>query len=98
MDTPEWAFTYVINLIKKDGNGNYLYKEVKNTYLDKEIKGLEFERKLVKLPYGKIIDIICEYFEYYINHGDDTEHEDLAYSLVQEGIKLYGEIFGSLWW
>ena len=98
MDDPEWAFTYVINLIKKDENGNYLYKEVKNTYLDKEIKELEFERELVELPYGKIVDVICEYFEYYINHGDDTDHEDLAYSLVQEGIKLYGEIFGSLWW
>lgn len=98
MDEPEWTYSYTINVIKKDNKGNYIYKEDKNPYSDEEIKELEFEREIETLPYGKIIDIICEYFEYYINHGNDTNYEDLAYSLVQEGIKLYAKIFGSLWW
>lgn len=98
MDDSEWAHNYILNIIKKDKKGNYLYKEVTNTYLGEELTELEFERELVKLPYGKIIDIICEYFEYYINHGDDTNYEELAYYLVGEGIKLYGDILGSLWW
>lgn len=102
MDEPEWAYSYTINVIKKDNKGNYIYKEdknpYKNPYSDEEIKELEFEREMETLPYGKIIDIICEYFEYYINHDNNTNYEDLAYSLVQEGIKLYAKIFGSLWW
>lgn len=97
-ENPMITHNYILNIIKKDDKGNYIYKEVTNTYLGEEIKELEFEREMKKMPYGKVIDIICEYFEYYINYGDDTNHEELAYYLVGEGMKLYGDIIGSLWW
>lgn len=84
---------YIIKIVKKDENGNYIYKEKidENNYI-------KLEKEKVKLPFGKIIDIICEYLEYFINYADDDEKSKIAYSLVKEAIKLYGLIIHSLHW
>lgn len=88
---------YVINIVKKDKNGDYIYKEIidENHYII-------LEKESVKLPFGKVIDIICEYLEYFINYADDNDDDrnksKIAYSLVKEAIKLYGLIIPSLHW
>lgn len=84
---------YIIKIVKKDENGNYIYKEEidENNYI-------KLEKEKVKLPFGEIIDIICEYLEYFINYADDDEKSKIAYSLVKEAMKLYGLIIHSLHW
>mgnify|MGYP001661989050 CR=1 FL=1 len=85
---------YIIKIAKKDENGNYIYKE----RID-ENKYIILEKEKVKLPFGKVIDIICEYLEYFINYADgDAEKSKIAYSLVKDAMKLYGLIIHSLWW
>lgn len=84
---------YIIKIVKKDKNGNYIYKEK----ID-ENKYIKLEKEKVKLPFGKVIDIICEYLEYFINYADDDKKSKIAYSLVKEAMKLYGDIIGSLCW
>lgn len=85
---------YIIKIAKKDKNGNYIYKE----RID-ENKYIILEKEKVKLPFGKVIDIICEYLEYFINYADaDAEKSKIAYSLVKDAMKLYGLIIHSLWW
>lgn len=85
---------YIIKIAKKDENGNYIYKEK----ID-ENKYIILEKEKVKLPFGKVIDIICEYLEYFINYADaDAEKSKIAYSLVKDAMKLYGLIIHSLWW
>lgn len=84
---------YIIEIVKKDKNGNYIYKEK----LDKN-KYITLEKEEMKLPFGKVIDIICEYLEYFIKYADDDKKSKIAYSLVKEAIKMYGLIIHSLWW
>lgn len=91
----ENAHQYTLKIIKKDGNGNYIYKEK----IDEDgFKTVKFKKEKVTLPYGKIIDLICEYFGYYINYADDADKSKIAYPLAEDAMRLYGKIIPSLWW
>lgn len=87
---------YTIPVIIKE-KGEYQYKVVEDEdgYFD-----LIFKTEDKKLPIGSIVEIILEYFEYYLR--DDswnfTEEYAMASELAKHGIKLYAEIFQSLWW
>lgn len=91
----EISNNYTLKIIKKDKKGNYIYKEIINKDGFKDIKLIKEE---VRLPYGKIIDIICEYFEYFINYGSDDEKAKIAYPLAEKGMQMYGRLLPSLWW
>ncbi len=91
----ENAHQYTLKIIKKDKNNNYMY----DITVDEDgYNKIKFKKEKITLPYGKIIDLICEYFEYFINYADDFDHEYLAHCLAGEGMKLYGKILPSLWW
>lgn len=91
----ENAHQYTLKIIKKDKNNNYMHDIIVDEDGYNKIK---FKKEKITLPYGKIIDLICEYFEYFINYADDFDHEYLAHCLAGEGMKLYGKILPSLWW
>lgn len=91
----ENAHQYTLKIIKKDDNGNYVYKEK----VDEDgFRKIKLKKEKVTLPYGKIIDLICEYFEYYINYADDADNSQIAYALAEDAMRLYGKIIPSLWW
>lgn len=89
MDGKE-AHHYTVKIIKKDKHRNYICYE-KGRY-----HKIQFQTKKRNLPYGKIIDLICEYFTQAILHWE--EEESLANAFAKKGMKLYAEILPSLWW
>ena len=91
----ENANQYTIKIIKKDENGDYVYKEKIN---EDGFKELKFVKEKATIPYGKIIDLMCEYFEYFINYADDDDKSRIAYLLAADAMRLYGKILPSLWW
>lgn len=98
MDDPNYAHTYEIERIKKDKDGKYIYKKIEYPPDSYQYPEAKFEKETVILPYGVIIDLICEYFEYYIKNEDDWEINVLTEGLAKEGLRLYSQILSSLWW
>lgn len=71
----------------------YVIKKENNKYLlDKQKDKFIYDER--NLSQGEIIDIILEYFEYYLDNQDDYK----SFNIASEGIKLYAEILSSLWW
>lgn len=91
----EDAHVYMVNIVLKDGD-NYLYDKVETRYNDDEnyYSEIVFKKEKKELTVGEIIDIIIEYFEYYLKSENDIPVEA---QLAEEGMKLYAEILQSLW-
>lgn len=89
MDGKE-AHHYSVKIIQKDKDENYLYRT------KEESEKIRFQTQKQYLPYGEIIDIICEYFSYAITNWYGKEL--LSCALAEKGMKLYAEILPSLWW
>lgn len=92
----DFAHQYRIPVIDKDKDNNYIYDKIKTTYNNKDTYSeLKFKITEKELTIGQTIDLICEYFEIYINEKKD---EELNYALAEHGMKLYAQILSSLWW
>lgn len=98
MDKTGVAHTYEIKRIKKDKDGKYMYKVLDYGPDSPKWSKAKFKKETVILPYGAIIDLICEYFEYYIKNENDWEINVLTEGLAKEGLRLYSQILSSLWW
>ena len=95
----KYADEYLINIIRKDENGIYLYDKVKTTYNNEyTCSDIVFKKDKKRLTCGFIIDEICEYFEYYIKNYNDANNHTLAITIAGEGVNLYGQILESLCW
>lgn len=93
----EVCHMYNVKVVSKDQFGNYLYD-----WIDIETKSgvnyreLRLQTHYEELSEGKIIELICEYLEQYIQADFIDNRLELA--LAQHAIKLYAEILPSLWW
>lgn len=79
---------YCVDIIKKDENDMYMFNRIYNE--NGQCVNIDFMKESINLPYGEIIDIICEYFEIYIKYNSIV--------MAKEGMALYGQILPSLWW
>lgn len=90
---------YLTKRILKDKDGFYMYDKidfVRND--DKENESyttIKFKKEEVRLSIGEIIDLILEYFEYYL-HNSGSEC-GIYVDVAEYGLRLYGEILGCLW-
>lgn len=93
----EVCHMYNVEIVSKDQLGNYLYD-----WIDIETKsGINYRKLRLQTYYeelseGKIIELICEYLEQYIQA--DFIDNKLELALAQHAIKLYADILPSLWW
>lgn len=93
----EVCHMYNVKVVSKDQLGNYLYD-----WIDIETKSgvnyreLRLQTHYEELSEGKIIELICEYLEQYIQADFIDNRLELA--LAQHAIKLYADILPSLWW
>lgn len=93
----EVCHMYNVKIVSKDQLGNYLYD-----WVDIETKsGINYRKLRLQTYYeelseGKIIELICEYLEQYIQADFIDNRLELA--LAQHAIKLYADILPSLWW
>lgn len=93
----EVCHMYNVKVVSKDQFGNYLYD-----WIDIETKSginyreLRLQTHYEELAEGKIIELICEYLEQYIQADFIDNRLELA--LAQHAIKLYADILPSLWW
>lgn len=72
-----------IDFVRNDNVENESYTTVK------------FKKEEVRLSIGEIIDLILEYFEYYLNSNGDGY--GIYTDIGEYGMRLYGEILGCLW-
>lgn len=93
----EVCHMYNVKVVSKDQLGNYLYDwidiETKSGVNYRELRLQTYHEELAE---GKIIELICEYLEQYIQADFIDNRLELA--LAQHAIKLYADILPSLWW
>lgn len=93
----EVCHIYNVEIVSKDQSDNYLYDwidiETKSGVNYRELRLQTYHEELAE---GKIIELICEYLEQYIQADFIDNRLELA--LAQHAIKLYADILPSLWW
>lgn len=87
---PTEAHIYKVKIIKKSKQGKPLYTKIENNNGCEKIKITKISKTL---SIGKIIDHICNYFEYYIKDCTNPIYQEIG----KIGMKLYAEILTSLW-
>lgn len=103
----EDAHHYIVDVLIKNENGTYTHKDVETKELyscidkfgkEKTIEWIKppFKYEKKYLPFGDIIDIILEYFEFYFNKL--SEPKSYSEQVAMEGLRLYNNIILSLWW
>lgn len=93
----EVCHMYNVEIVSKDQSDNYLYDwidiETKSGVNYRELRLQTYHEELSE---GKIIELICEYLEQYMQA--DCIDNRLELALAQHAIKLYADILPSLWW
>lgn len=91
---------YLVKRILKDEDGFYMYDKidfVRNDDTENESYTMvKFKKEEVRLSIGEIIDLILEYFEYYLNDRNKDGY-GIYTDIGEYGMRLYGEILGCLW-